>query len=237
MSDQQLHKLVIRAQAGDDKASTALFKRYEPTLRRLAQKRLTRNGDIDDLFSDACLIFLTALKNYDPNISPQFGAYLNKCVYQSLMRSQQTDIRVPAHYWGYKRTIEQAMADYGTNDPNELARLCHMRPSTVVGILAYSPYTLSLDAPLGESDCTLADAVSYDMPDNDYLHLHEQLRRLVRYLPDDQKAILKLRLEGYSIREVADQLGLHHTTIHAKERKAKIALKQKLEKYERKTRC
>jgi DNA-directed RNA polymerase specialized sigma24 family protein len=73
--------LIEAFRLGDQRAGNALFRKYEPYLKRACQKFRRKNdwlnaGDLDGAVSEA---FALALKNYDPARGP-FRAYLPKWV-------------------------------------------------------------------------------------------------------------------------------------------------------------
>ncbi len=65
--------------------------------------------------------------------------------------------------------------------------------------------------------------------DEDKLHVEHRIREAVRYLPPRAATVIELRFwKGYTLRQVADHLGVSHERVRQIELSAKLKLKRRL---------
>ena len=77
-------ELVLRAQAGEERALETLLDRYRPVLRRWASGRLPRWArdlvDTDDMIQDAMIGTLRNLHSFVPRHAGAFGSYMRQAI-------------------------------------------------------------------------------------------------------------------------------------------------------------
>ncbi len=72
--------LVRRFQAGEKASAAVLFARYTPLLHRSASRCSLPACDYEDVYQEACIGFLSALKAYVPGRGAAFAAFAKVCV-------------------------------------------------------------------------------------------------------------------------------------------------------------
>ncbi len=72
--------LVRRFQAGDKASAAVLFVRYTPLLHRSAGRCSLPACDYEDIYQEACIGFLSALRAYEPQRGASFMSFARVCV-------------------------------------------------------------------------------------------------------------------------------------------------------------
>ena len=98
-SPPSLTELVVRAQAGDDAALDALFRRHYPVLKRLAHRRLPDRArgdqDTDDVVQITLLRAVRGLKEFEPRWENAWLAYLRQILFNYLRDEGRRSGRLP----------------------------------------------------------------------------------------------------------------------------------------------
>jgi RNA polymerase sigma-70 factor (ECF subfamily) len=86
--------LASRARAGDRRAFTALLRRHDPTMRRLAYRMLADAASMDDVLQEAYVKAYTALPRYRDDA--RFGTWLYRITYNACIDEIRRRRRRPA---------------------------------------------------------------------------------------------------------------------------------------------
>jgi RNA polymerase primary sigma factor len=147
---------------------------------------------LDDLVSEGSIGLMKAALKFDPSHRVRFATYASFWVRHSILRAlynQNRLIRLPAHIVArllkVKQVLERMTGELG-REPNrdELAAETGLRTAQLTDLLTASAIPLSLHAPRGEEDGTLADFIADEQAANPALRqeLQDQSRELQRLL-------------------------------------------------------
>ncbi|QDP42942.1 RNA polymerase sigma factor [Bacillus phage vB_BmeM-Goe8] len=238
LNEQETLAMIEKAQAGDKDAANVLFRANEGIIWTIIQPSIGKGGKSkEDIFQVACIGFLKAVYNYNPEIA-KFGTFLNIKIGGELrryFRDNQSVIHVP-------RTIKELGAKILMHqlrdEPVEVIKekLGVTNDKLLVDTLNYinrgtahvtSLYTVVIEGQ-GE-DLTLEDQLAGDLNGDDWednLVLLTSVKEAINCLAEREQVVIRKRyIEGKSQVEVAKGLGISQMQISRIERKALLKLK------------
>lgn len=114
MTKQQELDLVAKAKAGDVRAQTAIVKKYELLCHKLARKFgfMSPSYQHEDLFQEACIGVLNAIKSYDE----KFGAGFMTWAYYNIRGAVAGAGRIDQRQPKFPKSIEDADRAYNIED-------------------------------------------------------------------------------------------------------------------------
>ncbi len=225
-------------------AATELLIHYEPIVRMAAGKMSRSRPDLyEDLFQVGQMSMLRLFKRYDATMGIPFEAYAMKCLIGHLknyLRDKSWYIQVPRRVKEKGLLVQNAIADLTIElerSPRveEIAAHLELSEEETIEILAgrdYYHYT-SLDTPLsseGDSGATIGDLISVQGDEYGALEKKLDLQQAMEQLkPEEQKVLTLAFNEGYSQRNIADQLGISQMSVSRIQSRAIAKLKEHLQ--------
>ena len=231
------YALLLKAQAGDEEAVTALLTRNAGLVRSIALRHTGRGTDLEDLESLGTLGLLKAIRSFDTARGCAFSTYAVPLIFGEIRRFLRDDGPIKVSR-AQKRTgaalaaAREALAKEGHIDPplSLVAERAGVPTETAAEALeALTPPRSLGESPLGEdSNTTLADLIS-DTGETDAVLEKIALRDAIASLPEEKRKILLLRYyKDLSQVETAKVLGLSQVKVSREEKKILIFLREKL---------
>jgi RNA polymerase sporulation-specific sigma factor len=78
-------ELVVRAHAGDDRATAALVARYRGAVRARASNYFLVGADRDDLCQEGLIGLTKAIRDFDPDNGASFAAFADLCITRQML--------------------------------------------------------------------------------------------------------------------------------------------------------
>jgi len=167
------------AQRGDKRAQERLFKEYRGFIYYVCQGYFLKDGEQQDLFQEAAIGFLEAIKAFNFNLNVKFRNFAFLCIKREL------DSAVSRSNRKKRQILNNAISIYSSKDD------CSNR----------------LDAAYFTNEHLLKD--ENNTPENNFLEkeeLFELVGFLQKELTDLEQDVILLRLQGFSYREITDIL-------------------------------
>lgn len=219
-------ELVERIQAGDEKEKylQQLFEQNFPFIKKIASKYSDRE-EFDDLIQEGYIGLHTAAMKYDPGCGVLFLTYASYWIQQKMIRYLQNNgsvVRIPVHMAErlskYRRITKQFQMERGRKPTEkEYASLSNICQDSLGDIhQAEGMRNLqSLSAHVGESEDELGDFISSDVNveniivrDVDHERMSKILWGIIAQLPEKKRIIMKMRAEGFTLKETGDAMGM-----------------------------
>jgi RNA polymerase sigma-B factor len=216
---QREHERELFERLPDAEARAELHALYQPLARYLARRFEGRGESLDDLTQVAALGLLKAIDRFDLGRGVQFTTYAAATIIGELKRHfrdrgwavrvprriQETGLRVSRavselnQELGHSPTVREIGGRTGFSDEEVLEAL---DAST-----AYN--TLSLDAPVGSEQTTVADRLSDDDDPFERIEGWASMGPAIRALPARERRMLYLRFfEEKTQSQIAEEMGI-----------------------------
>jgi len=238
LNEQETLAMIEKAQAGDKDAADVLFRANEGIIWTIIKPSIGKGGKSkEDIFQVACIGFLKAVYNYNPEIA-KFGTFLNIKVSGELrryFRDNQSVIHVPRTIkeLGAKILMHQLRDESFevikeklgvTNDRLLADTLNYINRGTAH---VSSLYTVVVEGE-GE-DLTLEDQLAGDLNGADWeddLVLLTSVKEAINCLTDREQVVIRSKyIENKSQVEIGKELGISQMQVSRIERKALLKLK------------
>lgn len=243
LTQQQEEELAVRCNRGDEEAIRLLVQANLRLVVSVAKEYAGRGVPVLDLIQEGCIGLLAAAKKYDYTRECRFATYATLWIRQGITRyleNQSAMIRVPAYTAELLRKIESARAalsQSGEGEPTvaEIADFCGMEAEKVHKLLQLRPQTVSLDAPIGESEPmgVLVEDERSAQPQELFVRqaLTETMEKLLSMLTERQAQVLRMHygMDGGTCRsfeQIGAQLGISKERARQIEKQAIERLKQ-----------
>ncbi len=175
--------LVLAAQAGDQRASSRLVKKYRSLVRCKARSYFLVGGDRDDVIQEGMVGLFKAIRDYDPSRQASFRSFAELCVTRQMITAIKTATRQKhAPLNGYVSLSRPTTSD------EEGERL-------LADILA------------AKEACDPADVVIQAW-ENDYIR-----KGFKEALSPFEAQVLRYYMDGCSYQEIAEKLGRHAKSV------------------------
>ncbi|MBB6637872.1 sigma-70 family RNA polymerase sigma factor [Cohnella thailandensis] len=211
-----------------------LVRDYEP-LARMAANKISRNRpDLqEDLFQVGRMSIFRLLQQYDPSLGMPFEPYVMKSIVgqmKNYLRDKSWYIQVPRRIKEKGLTVQQTIDELTVQlerspSVEEIAAKLEMDVEETLEVLAGREmyHYVSLDTPINEEESTSTLGELLHSPADDYISAERRMdleEAMNRLKPEERKVVLLLYNEGYSQRNVAEQLGVSQMSISRIQRRA-----------------
>jgi len=231
LSDEEFRDLILRAQAGDDKARDCLVENNLNLVRSLLQRFSNRGYEWDDLFQIGCIGLIKAVDRFDLNIPVKFSTYAVPMIIGEIKRFFRDDNPVkvsrPLKELAYKihKTQEQMLAKLGREPTiKELATEMEIENEEIVVALeaAQTPTSLyELAYQDGGDPIYVMDQIKLENPAEINFFENFALKEVLEKLPDKERNVIQLRFFSDKTQsEVAGMIGLSQVQVSRIEKQA-----------------
>jgi len=172
-------ELIKLAQSGDKRAQEGLFKEYRGFIYYICQGYFLKDGEQQDLFQEAAIGLLEAIRAYNFNLNVKFRNFAFLCIKREL------DSAVSRSNRKKRQILNNAISIYSSKDDS----------------------SNRFDSSYMLNEHLLKD--ENNTPENNFLEkedLYELVGFLQKELTDLEQDVLLLRIQGFSYREITDIL-------------------------------
>ena len=233
-------ELATKAAKGDRAAKDKIIQANLRFVVNVAKKYQNHGLDLVDLISEGNIGLMTAIERFDVSKGYHFISYAVWWIRQAIMKAiyeKSRMIRLPSNRVNELVQIEQVRKAVGGDKSEEeeitqVAEMLGMTSQHVVELLNISRDMISLDAPAGNDDSSVAigdntEDSRYQSPEDAATEsvMKDEIENLLSNLSQKEALVLKYRFgrngnKSMSLKEVGDKFNLTKERIRQIEKKA-----------------
>ena len=233
-------ELATKAAKGDRAAKDKIIQANLRFVVNVAKKYQNHGLDLVDLISEGNIGLMTAIERFDVSKGYHFISYAVWWIRQAIMKAiyeKSRMIRLPSNRVNELVQIEQVRKAVGGDKSEEeeitqVAEMLGMTSQHVVELLNISRDMISLDAPAGNDDSSVAigdntEDSRYQSPEEAATEsvMKDEIENLLSNLSQKEALVLKYRFglngnKSMSLKEVGDKFNLTKERIRQIEKKA-----------------
>ena len=228
-------KLIMDAQAGDERAKTELIERNSPLIKSVIRRYRNKGVEYDDLYQLGCMGFLKAIRNFSTQFEVKFSTYAVPMIAGEVKRFLRDDGYVKVSRSVKSLAVKMAffVDEYKSEHDDSpsietIAEKFGVEPSEAVYIMDSAKFPLSLyEGADDEHGQTLIDKISSGETVEDNLD-KVVLKDAISSLDEREKKIVALRYyRDKTQSEVARVLGVSQVQVSRLESKIIEKLRSK----------
>ena len=238
LTPEEERRLAMDCARGDENAIRRMVDCNLRLVVSVAREYAGRGVPLLDLIQEGSIGLLVAARKFDYTLDYRFSTYATKWIRQGVTRCLMNHaqlIRVPLHtaermrkVVAAKTALQQELGEEPTEE--QIAQKCDLTVEKVCQLLKLTPQTVSLDAPAGEEDGSLAvllENAEAPEPHAELIRMEMKqiLEGLLSALTDRQQQILRLHFgmeDGvcHSMEEIGTRIGVSKERVRQIERQA-----------------
>ena len=228
-------KLILDAQAGDERAKTELIERNSPLIKSVIRRYRNKGVEYDDLYQLGCMGFLKAIRNFSTQFEVKFSTYAVPMIAGEVKRFLRDDgyVKVSRSVKSIAVKIAFFIDEYkAAHDDSPtiemIAEKFGMEPGEAIYVMDSAKFPLSLyDGADDEHGQTLIDKIAAKETVEDSLD-KVILKDAISSLDEREKKIVALRyFRDKTQSEVARVLGVSQVQVSRLESKIIEKLRSK----------
>ena len=226
-------ELLIKAQAGDEKAKESLVVQNSGLIWAVARRFIGRGAELDDLYQLGCMGFLKAIDGFDLQFGTQFSTYAVPKISGEIRRFLRDDgaIKVSRgikEQAAHIKTARQKLLQSLGREPTicEISEFTGIMPEEIATAEAAVANVESIQQENGDGGLCLEDVISNQDGEEKLLE-HLLLRQSMGKISEREQMLISLRyFHGLTQEQTAKILQVSQVQVSRIEKKAIIRLRE-----------
>ena len=230
LQQEEVAKLIKRAQLGDEEAKTTLLTENSPLIKSIIRRFKGRGIEYDDLYQLGCIGFLKAIKNFSFDFEVKFSTYAVPMIMGEVKRYLRdgNSLRVSRSIRDTAYRILKAREKIEAQDEEatiaRIAEELELKEREVVYALDAISDPVSLYDPVYNKSgdaLELMDQICDETQSDEIWTEHVALREAIERLGERERKILQLRyFEGKTQTEISAEVGISQAQVSRLEKNA-----------------
>jgi RNA polymerase sigma-B factor len=232
IKEHERHLLMQARSTDDPQAVEEMFSQYGDLLRSFAHRYQSSSLTYEEAYQIAALGLLAAMERFDMERGTSFITFAYPTIMGELKRyyrDRAEVVRIPRRVRDLRRVIlmvQEKFREDHRREPtiDEIAQNACVPQEDVVEALAtaQSAHVLSLDYSLGSegSDDTLLSLLGHHDSAFEHLESRMELESILGALPPRLRAVVELKLEGWTQKSIAENLDVSQMQVSRLQRRA-----------------